>query len=257
MENLQSFTEIKTSQPSTNRVYLNMNDPKYEIQTTFIPGRKFDSSNLQPMYDKLYATWKRIWLEVFGNVGKANEIHPDDFFRADVFNCIEVNGEVAALHLYTFFDLDFQFVQEHSYLKGIPKDIFQEFKNTGHKKVMSLEYLTIDPKWRRSLTGLPLKEALIGCGANFLACTSSTASFGTGRVDVKIDQLGHQFGAYAIGHTIKKYDYDCILLVMDRDQIHPHKDIDINSFTQRLWDQRKDYTGLTNNYEKQTRLKVA
>jgi hypothetical protein len=218
------------------------NNSDLNIKAVFLPGRSFAQKEFTATYDKLYSAWKTVWLDVFGQVGQADNIHPDDFFRADVIAYIEVAGEIAAMHFYTFFDLEQKFVQEHSYIKGIPDPAIEHFRKIGERNLMSLEYLTIVPKWRRSISGLPLKEAMLGLSVEYLKYTDCTSSFGTARIDVKVDELVKNFGGISIGQNLKKYDYDCVTMLLKSTQLHGHTNPEIRKFTEELWMQREDFT---------------
>lgn len=210
------------------------------------------SPNTRDLQHQVYAFWKALWRETFAKVGRAEDLNPDDFFRQDLITALVAGDKIVACHLYTHFDLEFQPAREHSYFGGINPETLNRLVREGYPRVMSMEYMSVHPDWRKSKTGVPFGEVLLALGMRLLPFTSCDAALGTGRVDIRVDQSGLPQGFVAYQDPIEKYNYQCRLMVCPYGASRPHPDPEINGLVQRLWSQRVDETGLT-----QVRLGVA
>ncbi|MGZ3696096.1 MAG: hypothetical protein ACXWQO_18780, partial [Bdellovibrionota bacterium] len=108
-------------------------------------------AHLAGRHNQIHKFWKESWLEVLQQLKAETNQLDDDFLRQDFIASICTDAEVVAVHLYSIFALDTEASCAHRYLKGnYPPEFFEKLKAMGVRTVMSLEYLTVNPNWRKS-----------------------------------------------------------------------------------------------------------
>ena len=202
----------------------------------------------------VYDFWKTLWREVFSQVGRGDELNPDEFFRQDLIVAITTETDVVGFHLYTYFDLSWAPARDHSYFNGIDRTLFARLHAEGMDHVMAMEYLSVNPKFRRSVTGISFGEVIISLGFKLLPFTPCNAAIGTARTDVKVDESSIKLGSRPFHDPIKKYDYPCQLMVCSLAETRPHPDLATRQVIEQLWQNRNDETLITRENPRTLRI---
>lgn len=201
----------------------------------------------------VYDSWKVLWRGVFDQVGRGEDLDPDDFFKQNLITALTMENEVVGFNLSTFYDLNRHVSSEHSYFGDIDKDLMSELRASGLQRLMSIEYLSVNPKWRRSLTGISFSDVLMSLGTTLLPYLSCDAVIGTARVDVKVDAASVRLG-FKPYQVIKKYDYECRVVVCTEQSAKPHSDPLTRQLINSLWATRNDLSRLTYIKPEQTQI---
>lgn len=191
--------------------------------------------------NQIYKIWDGIWTDVFSAVGQPDAVTPDEFFRQHALLCITTERqELLGMQLFTFFDLESAVDRDHSYFSSFNDLSFMRLKKEGIRRVMSIEYLTVIPSFRKYSTGIPWGEVLIALGQRVMMASGYDAVLGTTRVDLGVDRMCDRLGFQVIQTGIKKYDYTCSLTFCSHHCVVPHPDQSVDSLIGQLWNSRID-----------------
>lgn len=228
---------------------------QYHLFRASGPGSELAPNRLR---EELYTNWEKVWRGVFGQVGQADALSPDEFFRQHLIACItDETGTMVGMHLYTFFDLSLRSHREHSYFDGITELSFARMKKMALTRIMSMEYLTVFGKWRKHESGIAMGDVVVALGQKVLTLSGYDAVVGTPRTDIGVNKVGERLGFTTIQGEIRKYDYTCCLMVCPVAAALPHPDPATRDLIDRLWNRRVDSSGFTNHVVQFPSRKVA
>lgn len=216
-----------------------------KLEYVVLSGSGDRSFNNADLHNKAYIYWKNFWTRIYSDAQSLDSFSCDDFFRQNFVTLLLLSGEVVGMHLYSVFHLNHLAVQEHHYFKFYPQDFFEFMKERSSDYVMSLEFLTIDPAWRKAECGISLGEVLIGCGLRFFDFLGTSAVIAPARADNKVNQMCYKYGFDCFRDNIVKRNFQVDLVVGFKDKVHPHPDQSTLNLVERLWAERKDHTGKT------------
>lgn len=198
----------------------------------------------ESVVQSVYDSWYQVWKAVFSADNRDFEPDTDDFLRQNTVVAIFYENrepELVGFHLYSFFDLRQKLRGKHSYFQGVTADSFQSLKNRDLNCVMSMEYLTVMPKFRKQVSQIPWGEVIIALGLKYMQTTSGDTAFGTARRDVKVDNMASKLGFENLQESIFKYDYECAVITCPKSRICDHPDAPTNNLIQQLWNERIDF----------------
>jgi hypothetical protein len=206
------------------------------------------NSDLQCIHylTQIYNAWNQIWQKVFTGENRNFKLDPDDFFRQKLVAGIFQNNDLVAFHFYSFFDLRFKEVTQHSYFQGVAPTSFDILRDKSLNRLMSMEYLTVMPEFRKNEGQIPWAEVVISLGINVLKSTNFDVAFGTARRDVKVNKMGDRIGFNTLQSPIQKYDYDCEVMYFPKKNLLRHPELKVQFLIEELWANRID---LRNNQQ--------
>jgi hypothetical protein len=217
----------------------NLDSCKYMV----LPGKPAPNFNGVAIYNSAYDYWKTFWKDVYSQVGEKGDLNTDDFLRQDFIGVLMHDEEIVGMHLYNLFDLSMRAHMDQRFMsKGFGELYFRQLKNKKVKTAMSLEYLTVDPLWRKSVIGISVAEILIGLALKIQKSLDIDAGIGKSRADVKVTQMVERFGAKVLGNKILIHNITTDLIVFFKNEITPHPDKTINQYVDKFWKYRTDLT---------------
>jgi hypothetical protein len=101
-----------------------------------------------------------------------------------------------------------------------------------------MEYLTVDPKYRKGTAGYSMASLIIGLGYEVLKASSFDATMGPARCDVKIDEKVSEFGAFPLRETFTLHGVPVRIMVTLRDSIRRPSDSLIGDVVADHWARR-------------------
>jgi hypothetical protein len=191
-------------------------------------------------YNRVYLFWRDFWTRVFRANGSSAVPTADNFRRQGQIAVLEHAGQIAGLSMHSRFDLRLVADREHSYM-GIYDDRFlKPLRERGVASVMTYEYLTVPPEFRRSLIGVSLGAVLIGLGLKLAVEAGVDAVIAPARRDVGVHRLAHDQGAVSLVEDISMHETPCDLIAFYRERIRlPHDPVQA-ALIERLWSELKD-----------------
>jgi hypothetical protein len=215
------------------------------LEYTLFAGKGRGEITYPDLHNRVYGYWKRFWSEVYGQQGSLDAFHVEDFARQDIVAVLHDREKVVALHLYSVFQLDLLFTRDHNYFKFYPENFFAFMKEKGANVTLSLEYLTVDPEWRKSKLGLSLGEVMVGCAIEVARSLEVDAVIAPARTENKVNQMGYHFGIECFQGGITKRNFTVDLTAGFVDKLHANADTTIQSLSDHYWAKRQDLTELT------------
>lgn len=212
---------------------------KYQI----VPGRHLQSKSIPPVYESAYLYWKQFWQDIYTQAGSPESFLADDFFRQDYLGILTSNEETVGMLFSTVFDLNQSSTVDHRYFKFYPSSFLDALKAKGIQRVLSVEFLTANPKWRKSVTGLSYAEAIISLSMNMFRETPAEAVIGTARTDNKVHDACYKLGFQCITPAVNRRNFTVDLIAATKSDLRQHPDPTISRLVQDLWRSKIDYTG--------------
>lgn len=181
------------------------------------------------------------WLRVFGEVlaAKGERLDPDDFFRQDLAFVLKQGNEFIGFCFGTFFNLHLEHHWQHHYLKELPQHCLRLLNERGDCKLMSIEYLTIHPQWRKKIKEeINWSEVMIS-----LALLKSDEArvhgvIATPRIDVKVNETLLRLGSTTLQTEIDKMNYVCSLEFLPQQRHRLFPDLRTARLVRSLWQRR-------------------
>lgn len=189
----------------------------------------------------IYESWLKVWSQVFNEGGRKFTPNIDDFLRQDFIVSLFYKSQLVGFHFYSLFDLNKKMSELHSYFSGIDPESFERLRSENKNQVMSMEYLTVMPEFRKGAFSVPWAEVIISLGQNFLGTVGGDLCFGTARKDIRVDNMGVKLGFESLQLPISKYSYPCEVMISTRQSRREHPDKDAAELIGFIWDHRIDH----------------
>lgn len=215
----------------------NLEDFNYSL---FHPQNTFDESSLT-ISDQAYNFWQSFWNQVFKDNQTDSITKEDTYIKQDIIAAITYKGEIVALHLYTFYNLNSSICANNPYLKIIPTEKFKKFENNGLKTGMAMEYLSVNKEFRKSKIGFSLGDVLIGLGLNLVRYLNVDCVFGITRDDRGVDKISEKFGGQSFHSGFNLHNTPCSFSVISSKTCLQNPDPFVANFIQNLWKKRTSY----------------
>jgi hypothetical protein len=196
------------------------------------------------LHNRAFRYWRDFWNGVFSEISPGETVRESDFFRQNAIGVFLDGDRIAALHLYSFWNLQSEaaLVQDYFRLNYTEQDLAR-LEQMGVRSAMSMEYLTVDPGYRKAETGFPMASFVLGVGYELLKATICDAMIAPCRCDVKVDQKVADFGAVPLREKFIHHGVPVMNMVAPRWNLKPHVDPVIAAAVQDHWSRRVDCGG--------------
>ncbi|XGC81948.1 hypothetical protein ACES2L_05560 [Bdellovibrio bacteriovorus] len=188
------------------------------------------------LVNQIYEMWTETFDQVLTDAGAT--LDHGDFFRSHSAGVLLFRDEVIGFNLFTTFDMQLAAHRNHHYFKELDPTLFK-CPAGKLRKVMTMEYFTVSPKWRRQCQEVNWGEILAGLGLNYFDNSNVHLGLGTPRVDVKVDQMCKRLGASVAGH-IEKMNYTCAVVLFDKKDQRKFQDPLTHHWVSKLWNKYHD-----------------
>lgn len=196
------------------------------------------SSNLK-MYGKAYEFWKTSWLQILEKAGCPGVLQVDDFYRQDLISLITHKDDIVALMLHTFFDLKNPVTYEMRYFSIFNEWSRKNIEKHGHTGVMTMEYLLVNPEWRKKNgAAFSFSDVIMGLAFQIMKSEGAGISLGVAIKAAKMDEMAQRLHCQVLERDVKRGSIVCDIVSQIPSHIKPHADSRIQSFTETLWNNR-------------------
>lgn len=213
------------------------NSPLDRFQYYLLPSANPPVEHLE-VHNKAFTLWMDIWKEVFKGLGFDDSKLEDDFIRQDLIACICDGDQPVALHLFTFFSLDSKAARSHAYMKQFPEIFFEKLKRKNIRNVMSIEYMTVHPEWRKGKLPVHLGSVLAGLTFNVMKLYGLDACIAPARRDFKVHELAYLYGGEPIISNVLSHNVPCDFLACINGKILEHPSEEVRGAIGQLWSGR-------------------
>lgn len=208
-----------------------------EYQYVILPTHLDKSSSLVPLQNEIFS----LFASVHGAVTNG-AISGDNFLRNQIATAILVDAQPVAVHQYCFFDLHTTAARASRYFKPLGEASWRFLEQNQLRYVMSLEFLTVHPEYRKSIIGFSLADTIIALGLQLMLERGGDAGTAISRTDVKVDRSGRDAGFETIEPNLDIYGYNCSFQVVRRGNVRIHPNPEVARLAEVLWQRRLDHT---------------
>ena len=226
-----------------------------KLKYSVLPGNHFYDTQKRPLYDRTYSLWKEFWKTIYTNVGSPESFLADDFFRQTYVGVITHDSDIVAVLGSTIFDINSPSTLDHRYFKFYPVPFISALKKSELTRILSVEFLTVPERWRKSVTGLSLSEAIIGLNLKLMNESFADGVIGTARRDNKVHTSCFKFGFETVVGNVKKRNFEVELIALKREKLRPHPEKNLAKLIEKLWENREHHAPYS--YELPKKLKIA
>lgn len=166
------------------------------------------------LLNQVFAIWEQTFTEVAEK--NQNELDPDDFFRSHHVGILMFQDEIIGFNLFTLFDLSLSSSHRHRYFKALGSCSPRRLGSQNVHRVLTMEYFTILPQWRKQTHETPWGEILTGLGLKFLDNSWADAVVGTPRIDLRVHEMCYRLGAYEFQQPVRRMNYECAVVLFPK-----------------------------------------
>lgn len=177
-------------------------------------------AHLESKHNLIHKFWKGCWLEVLRQLKADSSRLSDDFLRQDFVAAICSESEVVAVHLYSIFSLNANASLEHRYIRdNYPPEFFAILKSKRVRTVMSMEYLTVNPAWRKSSGSTHMGAVIGSLGLEVMQHFGVDAVIAPARRDHKVHLMAYSQGGECIVENVLNHNVPCDLIAIRRTRV--------------------------------------
>jgi hypothetical protein len=188
--------------------------------------------------NKVFVTWKEFWQQVYKDQNSSFEVKADDFIRQDIIGVIFDGERVAASHMYSFFNLKALADSEIHYFNFFSKFYLETLQQNKVETVMSMEYLTVTPDYRKSVVGFSLGSVVASLGTHVFGEIGVDAIVAPARTDVGVHKMAHDIGFVSIEKNTDQRGFNCDLIACFRGDQKPSDSPIVRNLVNQLWTER-------------------
>lgn len=195
--------------------------------------------HLVKLHDKIFEFWRDIWTQEFNTLHFDTAFLIDDFIRQDFIAAICLGSDVIAVHLYSLLAIDSLAARSHRYFSlNYPPIFFERLGNMNVRKVMSMEYLTVNPAWRKAQANIHIGAVMGAMALHLMEQHKLDAVIAPARRDHKVHELAYARGGDCIVENISNHNVSCDLIACRREKILPHPSKEVSALIAKLWTER-------------------
>lgn len=203
----------------------------YEILAGRSPFDQYESVARK----EIFTAWFNLWDAVYKAQGSDFRPKPDEFLRQDLITCIRYKGQPAAMHLYSFYDLNCAVTSGCHYFEFFNSDYMQKIKSRGVNVAMSMEYFTVVPEFRKSIVGVSLGAIVANLGTNVFRASGADVIIAPARKDLKVDQTAYAMGFECIQADTMQRGFPCDMIACFQGKQTPLEDFESRRLVSHLW----------------------
>ncbi len=205
-----------------------------ELQYYILPSAN-PSDDLKEIHNKTFDLWHGVWTNVFNELKFDTSNLEDDFIRQNLIVAICHKNIPVAVHLYSFFSMESKAARSHRYLKQFPETYFEKLKRFHVNTMMSLEYMTVHPEWRKGKVPVHIGSVLMGLSCKVLQHYKQDASIAPARRDHKVHEVVYSVGGEPIISNVINHNVPCDLLAIRKEKVKSHDSAEVQNTIERLW----------------------
>lgn len=218
------------------------------LTCTLLPGKFSHSQRVPNIYNLVFKYWETTWKEIFTNAGSPDSLNVENFLRQDIIICLHNDSEIAGIITSSLFNISADAIYDHPYLRAFPISLIASLRSKGEGLILTGEYLSVKPEFRRNKAGIAISDALIGLLMKVFERTNASISLATTVRPAKVHKIGEKFGWSELGN-FTKYGLDCVLLQNSASQLRVHDDPNVNQSVEEFWTKRTDLSCLTSLFK--------
>jgi hypothetical protein len=218
-----------------------------EFELILLPAGCLPGGQYSELYEQVYDAWKKTWIEVFTEVGSPEAFNSDSFFRAHLVPVILHKGQIAAFYVANVYSLQSSWLRDHSYFSIFSEEARENLRSHGVRNVMSYEFMTVLPHWRKSSTGFSLAGLLAELGLRVRDDLACDAAVGVARLENKVNEIARCVGAFTLDKNARRGNLVCEIVGLLKATDRPFPDARVHNLCVHLWNRRVQVNKFGNN----------
>lgn len=196
----------------------------------------FDMANIGEdsvkIINKVFSLWKRVYGEELSR--RSLPLHEEDFWNCRLLTVIEDDDSIVGALISNSFNLKTEVSQSHKYLREIPATRLSSFKESGGDYLMSMEYLLVNPDYRKNKAKVHWAEIIVGLGFKAMVNSPWTAVVGIAREDKGVSKMILPAGGNESDQLIKNQT-PCRVVFVTKKDYRPHENREMRDIIDTLW----------------------
>jgi hypothetical protein len=225
-----------------------------DLQLVLLPGNPAQlAGQAHSLHNRIFQYWKDFWGDFYRKSGSSETLKADDFMRSHTVLAFVGPRDVVGLMLLSEFDLEYLATADHSYVLKYPPEDLQRLRKEGNSRVLTMEFLTAHPSWRKTQVGISFGELLVGAGMRVFLEGAADAVLGTARVDIKVPELVALYGWKVLRDKLMRHNYEISLVYCPRAEAKEATSPLLQKHLGLFWEARADYRGIYTPADLQSR----
>lgn len=206
--------------------------------TIFNPRNIFYPNEIQ-LKNQCYEAWFKLWDSVYSEKKSDFKLKSDEFIRQDLVAAILVDGNVAALHMYSMYDLQAKADLNTHYFEFFPETYLAELRKRNVRTAMSMEFLTVVPQYRKAfMNGISMGKVIGNLGVEIFATLGLDAIIAPARNDVKVNDMAYDVGFDCIQKATMQRGFECDLIACFKGRQKASEDPKNRAVVDQLWKEK-------------------
>lgn len=221
------------------------------LRYVILPGHLAPASPYVDLHNRAFEYWKTFWNMVFeqNKTSTSTDFH-SNFCSMSLVTLLLSENDVIGMMLHSIFNLEQLSHHEHPYFKkGLRSVFLDDLRTKNLSSVMSMEYLSIDPKWRKRELGVSLGAVITSLSTKIQQSCSVEASTGSVREDNGVADVFLNLGGVALRSNIDMHNTPVSLVCIYTNQVKELADPKARQLANTLWSNRLDISGQTSKNE--------
>ncbi|MDB5036698.1 MAG: hypothetical protein JWQ35_226 [Bacteriovoracaceae bacterium] len=211
------------------------------VQYRIFEGRRSANAYTQSQ-NALYQTWKLGWDSTFQELRSDSIAQSPDFLRQTLVAGLFIGEQkVIGLQAYSFFNVHLEAHLEHPYFRTYPSAVLDALKSRGAHQFMTMEYLYVDPNWRRSIIGISMADVICSLGLKIFSNSANDAVISITRNERKVNQMLYDKGAECLAKDLQLHNVTVDIIGFFKNKILETSSEEAN-LAKKLWEERLDTT---------------
>lgn len=185
--------------------------------------------------NEIFTAWHSLWTDIYSEKNSGYEFTSDEFTRQKVITAILYKEQIAAVHLYSFFHLESLADLKMKYFHFFSEDYLNYLRRRQVKTVMSMEFLTVLPEFRKSKIGFSIGSVISQLGTQLFGESHVDAIVAPARNDVGVNKMSYDLGFSCIEKNTEQRGFTCDLIACFQGSQKPSGIKSVRDCAEQLW----------------------
>lgn len=224
--------------------------PLKNLQYWILPSANPAQGHVEK-HNQIFDFWMGSLIAAYAETNNDPKQLLDEFIYQDFITAICHGDQVIATLLLSFYSIDAKAARAFRYLKDNYPDIyFEKLKRKGATTLMSMQYLTIHPDWRKSQQSVHIATVIVVLGRMFGEGSGIDATIAVARADRKVNEMVYALGGECVIASVENHNTPCDLIAMYKNKPYKIPTEEMNKLVHSLWESRVDCTKHKGNKRK-------
>ena len=210
-------------------------------QLFLLPGRCPPNYRHVDFHNQVFKYWKKFWVETFA-VNKCRSVPKADiFYRQDLIAVLVDGNNIVGTLFFTENNIASDVTMEIEYFgRTYIHDFCERLRAKGVHSVATYEMLTVNPLYRKRITGVAFGAILLGIIVKVFESLNADLVLGPVRLDNGVCEMVFDFGWELVSEQYLMHGTPVALSVLYRDKIRDSQNKLIQGHVIKFWNEKID-----------------